>query len=225
MYYHLQLCSKHIWQDGKCDDRCNSEYCYYDGGDCKQLCDCDLDLWFNDKCDQSCNNTQCNYDFYTCRDATIGVNDTCYNNIDDNITNTCYTLWTDDEWCDLDCDNLACNYDNEYCVECAGLCNYGTSLAALIDLYEPHELITVDEICENEDLLSIFQSQDNFVTKQYNCTEIFDIVDANDNQYVGVWETIVAASYFIMDDAVHLKQKLQQIDCSMCMSDPSLYKM
>ena len=97
------------------------------------------------------------------------------------------------------------------------------SIAALIDLYEPHELITVDEVCENENLVSIFEMQE--ISDDYNCSQLFILVDVNQNGYIGIWETIVGSTVLILDEAVHVSEKVQQIDCSMCMSDPSLYKM
>ena len=57
-----QKCSAYNWGDGKCNDHC----CDYDGGDCHQLCPCNVSLWFNDRCDPECNISLCAYDFGSC---------------------------------------------------------------------------------------------------------------------------------------------------------------
>ena len=63
-----QLCSPILFGDGKCDLECANAECYYDGGDCIQLCfanpqltNCSMDKFKNDKCDDGCNNAYCTF--------------------------------------------------------------------------------------------------------------------------------------------------------------------
>ena len=75
-------CKPYRWRNGECDEDCNTNQCYYDGGDCNQLCNfldidsiddsaatgkvCNYTMWDNNICDDSCNNTNCNFDFCDC---------------------------------------------------------------------------------------------------------------------------------------------------------------
>ena len=233
------LCATKTHGDGACDPECNIALCGFDGGDCNQLCDlytsvydsnttCTLDTWQMDGvCNMACNNSYCNYDFQDCI-YTPSANDTC-NNLSYDIENvTCYTDWTNDLWCDSHCEKLSCEGSRSGCGSinpCVkdGSCStvYGATINLLAATYEPYELITLNEVCENFGLLTIIieTNIDNL-----NCSQAFDFADLNNNGYIGFWEAIVyTAQHWGLYGAVHWQEKLQQIDCSSCLENASLY--
>lgn len=62
-----------VFNDGKCDEACNSERCLFDGQDCKKQEVCNpsfksyCELHYSDgNCDQGCNNAGCNWDGNDC---------------------------------------------------------------------------------------------------------------------------------------------------------------
>lgn len=71
--------------NGICDIECYVSGCYYDYGDCNQLCDfdttsdtyCDVENWSNCRCDQICNKPQCLFDGDDCDTDLLDLNITC----------------------------------------------------------------------------------------------------------------------------------------------------
>ena len=231
--------------DGSCNEKCNNADCGFDGGDCNQLCNlynytaisaqnttCTLDTWQMDGiCNIACNNSLCNYDFQDCV-YTPTTNDTC-NNLSydiENITNiTCYSDWTDDLWCDSHCEQLLCESSSSGCgssdTPCGGDTSCNTAHSAIMNLlaslYEPYELITPNEVCENFDLLALVTETN---IDNLNCSQAFDIADLNSNGYIGFWEAIVYTAEFLgLYGTVHWQEKIEQIDCSSCLDNTSLY--
>ena len=234
------LCPTKEHGDGVCQVECNIAACGFDGGDCDQSCNlytnmtnvnssCTLDNWQMDGiCNVGCNNSLCNYDFQDCI-YTPTANDTCNNLLHDIENITCYSDWTDDLWCDSYCEQLSCEGTNSGCSSSItpcwgdGSCSraYGTMMKLLAAIYQPYELITLNEVCEKFNLLALV-TQTNI--DNLNCSQAFDIADLNDNGYIGFWEAIVyTAESWGLRDAVHWKEKIQQIDCSSCLANASLY--
>ena len=60
-----QFCTPRQLGDGKCHERCQHNGCYWDYGDCAQLCfaeqltNCSFAKFSNDRCDEGCNNKYC----------------------------------------------------------------------------------------------------------------------------------------------------------------------
>ena len=144
-------CTSFVWGDGVCDIGCFDEECFYDNGDCSQLCDCNLTILGNGICDEECNTTECYNDYYDC----IDKNDTCF--VDENNPNkTCYTEWmqTYDVWCDENCRTKEeCNFDGGVCSRCQDECFevFYYIMTLMGSIYEPKLVITVDEVCGNWD--------------------------------------------------------------------------
>ena len=135
-------CLPFEWGNGVCNEECNGATCYFDGGDCHQLCqeyspNCtnflDLNLFGNGVCDIGCNTTYCGYDNYQCIDNNFNITfpkNMSYCNI--NVTSTsdqdeiqmssdtsrlCDTEWVGDNWCDNNClTSDACFNDDNDCV-------------------------------------------------------------------------------------------------------------
>lgn len=216
------ICTNVVWKDGICNSLCNNEKCYFDGGDCNQMCTCDGNLWFNEQCDDSCNNTLCGNDFYNCQNEIIGNNDTC--SIGTDLNETCFTMWTQDGLCDINCNTTECNFDNNICLGCTETCQ---SVHSLFDGFvasqsEPLELITIDELCNDV----IYPTVQEFTDFDDNCTAVFESIDANNNSYIGLYEAFVGLQdYWKSEKENHFQEKLLQIDCSLCLTDRSLYKL
>ena len=86
---------------------------------------------------------------------------------------------------------------------------------------EPFELITVEEVCEHYTQLAGILGAD---TNEMNCSEAFDRGDLNSNGYIGFWEGIVAsAEQWGLLEYAHWEEKLEQLDCSNCLDNRSLY--
>lgn len=184
-----------------------------------QLCDCDLDLWFNGECDESCNTTECAYDFYQCAVDTVNENETCYEYIDNQSSIVCYSSWIGDTWCDANCRTSSeCEYDDEDCLACSHSCDdvYKLVITYVAAISPPDELITIDEACHETVTVILEQKMQGFT----NCTHQFEKFDLNNNGYVGMLEALIGlADFFGLDD----ETKLNQIDCTNCVSNQSLY--
>ena len=204
------------WQDGKCDAGCDTSSCFYDGGDCNQLCMCDETLWGDGHCDSACNNTYCDWDFGDCE---FGKNETC------DIDGLCVSQWSVDTFCDNYCNNEECGYDDDNCRSCGDsyLCSelsfYVIDIVASIE--EPYELITKNELCGSTwDIIKIFVGEDN------NCTELFFETDLNNNGLIGFYEAMLAfEGYFGFQDYTkwEVKQLPDNLNCSLCLSNQSTY--
>lgn len=228
-------CAPSFYKDGICQQECNVQFCNYDGGDCNQLCDsqlCPTNLWFNDVCDSSeysgCNTTDCAFDFYTC--ISRSNNDTCFIGFDEdddfNFTDSeieiCYQVWTEDSWCDLNCNNTECGFDNGACdtSSCLGYCERVHDVIRIGGAFEPpYELITVDELCDNFEF-----AQTYFGFANGTCQQVFSEADLNNNSVVGMYELLVAsADAWLLTTVPHFNEKLEQIDCSHCLDNQTLY--
>ena len=222
------FCTAENWQDGICQDRCNNDICNYDGGDCNQLCECDIEFLLNDECDPECNTSSCSYDMYNCLNEQFDINETCYiGNISD-INSYCYSSWSVDSWCDKNCNNPECGYDNGECDSC--ILSWTNSVHYCQHIYtyftfaaefdEPFDIITMNEICDNYDLLLGVMDH----IRDLNCSQAFNQYDRNKNGLIGFHEMIAAVDASLgIDIAYHSDLKFEQIDCSMCMPNASLY--
>ena len=248
-----QTCPNLKWGDGICNDYCNTEGCGYDAGDCNQQCNCPSNLWFNNECDESCNNTECSFDFYDCiTDENSDANATCGNDDNDdddidsfdyifnftqdsdfnyNYNGPCYTSWIGDEWCDARCNVSDCSFDNgdngRMCnfKVCAGNCAQSRKflIEYLGSLNEPNELITMEEICDNQETIKSLAPE---VFDGYsNCSDAFNGFDLNSNGFVGLHEGIIATQNSWGFDQLyhHHIEKLKQIDCSECLENKTLW--
>ena len=195
--------------------------------DCVQLCECNKTLLNNGICDAECNNTMCRWDLNDCT-RDYNMNQTCYADEAD-PNSTCYQSWIydDDKWCDNNCKHWeACVYDNNLCFSCGGNCAYIKTIVIdfVASIYEPSELITMDEMCLRWDEIN---SATNFADGYENCTIMFDDWDENKNDYIGLGEginkAITRSNAFDFQDNVHWRYKLTQINCSVCLDDQSLY--
>ena len=122
-YYNpiVYSCRPYKWHHGICDEGCNNKRCFYDGGNCAQLCnfdECDYTTLGTRTCDDGCNNTNCqfdycdcdvstednicDFDFYECCAVTFLMDNndstTSYEYTDDNIN--IFGSWINDETCD-----------------------------------------------------------------------------------------------------------------------------
>ena len=63
-----------------------------------------------------------------------------------------------------------------------------------------------------------------FDTENLNCSESFILYDINSNGFMGFHETLMATyEYFDLEVYVEYEAKVEQIDCSVCMTNSSLY--
>ena len=231
-------CGADVWQDGLCSDQCNRDECDYDGGDCNQLCDCEYDLWFNNECDTQCNTTQCSWDFYQCV-QTPSLNETCSLE-NGNATNSmndasdedigsipCYTLWIDDTWCDAACNVETCHYDEGWCNGCAEDSQCGSFWNELKvipaedgSIYGT-DLFTKERICQYKDIiLHFFDGLD----QSDNCSDVFDLVDLNDNGFIGFYELLQQFAFQLgLTTHPHWQEKVTQLDCSACLVNATYY--
>ena len=58
-----------------------------------------------------------------------------------------------------------------------------------------------------------------------NCTELFQLFDKNGNGFLGWWEIIQNAAIAVLGitSTDHWQQKIEQIDCSVCLQNASYY--
>ena len=73
------------WGTGICNAECDNSECFWDNGDCNQLCLCNSTLWANGICDAECNNTDCNYDFGDC--SVFNNTQYCFESFDSDCYN------------------------------------------------------------------------------------------------------------------------------------------
>ena len=208
-------CEMDDWQDGVCDPLCNFDDCYFDGGDCRQLCDfekCDYRLLGNGECNAVCNSTECNYDEGDCIISETIVMDT----LDLCIDSGCNPDWLEDGWCDRDCNNKQCQYDERDKCGCVGHCEeIYTIFQYAADLITDDQRISMEEICAPH----IW----NFVIATYgeyfeNCTE-FMRYDINDDDLVSLHEVVIVADQVFSIS----REKALQLDCSRCTSKRYYY--
>eukprot|EP01084_Bolivina_argentea_P081352 147316_1 len=199
------------WQNGVCEDYCNNPSCYFDGGDCHQLCDfdkCSLSLLGNGKCDPECNNENCNYDAYDC----VQFNDTlCAVTYD---KHGCNVSWVNDGYCDNKCQNsMECGYDGDDCNRgCFSECE------SIFKLFQfPANYITVDnyasleEVC-SETVWSIVEKNDKV---KHNCSQTFFLFDNNEDGKATLKEFIMGIHDIYLSITL---EKAKQIDCSQCLT-------
>ena len=235
-------CTPLDWQNGICDNQCNNVNCYYDGGDCNQMCDayypnCTMsDMFGNGLCDPECNNTLCSYDVGEClvdqyssinMSQVFGKNATYCDDINNDINNTnlCEIIWINDGWCDDNCrHSQSCFYDANDC-DCSNIDNY---CQQGFEFFQPF----VDTITDQGDnyvslagFCVIWNSLSDFIDpnfaeeyiEPYNCTTSFDMIDKDDNQYIDLYEFIYILNTFELIAGAELTEtKYQQIDCSTC---------
>ena len=133
------FCSPFDWQNGVCDQACDTATCKFDGGDCNQLCqvyssNCSsLQLFSNGVCDNQCNTSICDYDKFECINSQLNIefapnmtycngqinntsNGITISNSSNNTHLLCEVEWVNDKWCDNNCrTNKDCFYDGDDC--------------------------------------------------------------------------------------------------------------
>ena len=154
------ICSPFDWQNGVCDEGCNVKDCYWDGGDCNQLCthyhkNCSInDMFENGICNEQCNSTHCSYDSDECIDqftSSFNVSkwfnkNQTYCNINSNLTINqtylCPISWINDDWCDENCRTSdECFHDANDCTCDETMC---AELFSFFDHYSDYDLTTQD---------------------------------------------------------------------------------
>ena len=217
-------CNESLWFNHECDSSCNTSQCAYDFHHCA----------LGDHDNQTCIDYIYNYN-YSDIDNEIGsyswaemMNKTDDGARDEHII--CYQSWAEDYWCDSDCNIEECNFDGEMCDEnncenngdnrCGETFYYLITISASIK--PPIELITLDELCEYWSLVTTLVTVEP--EAEDNCTKYFDMHDLNHNGYIGYWEAIVAtADQWALTTHIDYEKKIQQIDCSFCLTNSSLY--
>eukprot|EP01083_Nonionella_stella_P081792 225519_1 len=139
------LCMPMLFGDGKCDKTCNFGTCFYDGGDCLQLCfanpeltNCTWDKYTNDRCDAGCDNMYCrgtiwgsnlerflySADGHQCEGERVVSRNVSQckssqsiyiDSSNDKIYGQCEPIWISDGFCDDSCRTDECNQDAEDC--------------------------------------------------------------------------------------------------------------
>ena len=146
------------------------------------------------------------------------------------IETTCYFSWIGDTWCDTNCMNDECNYDGGDCNansnndNCgAAACGVAYSIFTIAsEINGSSELITHGEWCAVYSLLQSYLPDDE--EQGNNCSQSFTIMDENNNSYIGFYEGLSGIGILDADAEVsRADEKLLQINCSICMNDPSLY--
>eukprot|EP01083_Nonionella_stella_P077549 211819_1 len=206
-------CATYDWGNGNCESEC----CNYDGGDCHQTCPCERSLWFNDQCDLECNNTLCAFDFGDClpQQALNGTGECVYGS-------GCLDDWQDDGWCDGNCavlrdEDCADVYDCTAEHQCDSSSECSIAYIYLIHngarVNDPKELIDINETCMLWDFVRLLDPTIG------DCKEEFPRADLNHDGYVSFWEAIQIAATMLGLSA----EKAEQVNCSLCLTDPSLY--
>ena len=231
-------CTPLDWQNGVCNDECNNENCYYDGGDCNQICEeyypnCSMSEMFgNGICDIECNNTLCSYDVGECVvdqyssidiSRLFGYNATYCDDLED--VHLCLIDWIDDGWCDNNCKRKqSCFYDANDC-DCSNVENYCQQAFGMFDAFDD---ATTDEgdyyvsfagFCNVWSLLAIYVSElfyEQFI-EPYNCTTAFGMIDMDNNTYIDLYEFIyILNTYEVIEGVALTDTKYQQLNCSNC---------
>ena len=107
------ICSPFNWQNGVCNEECNVGECFYDGGDCNQLCfyngesECSsVNLFDNGLCDIGCNTSVCDYDKYECINSHSSISfpanmSYCNENVNSSIANSSNSMFYNRSLCDV----------------------------------------------------------------------------------------------------------------------------
>ena len=230
--------------NGICDSSCFSEACSWDGGDCSQLCLCNYNQSDNYNynytiCDdQECNNAKCFNDFGQCNSNINFTNDwvTCHNvnesfaiEIPKILSNgsyggKCKLGWINDEWCDGNCYQSLSNIDdiltheicfNEIndCTACTDSCFVAWQFIYAFAFSNTNtDIITLVQVCNRWQFLKGYFTYDN-------CTQAFNTWNINDDDHISFFEAI-----YLLGQWFGISQKkAAQINCSLCLSDPSNY--
>ena len=216
-------CTTYTWGDGVCDSPCFSESCGFDNGDCNQLCECDYDKWGDGTCDKDCNNYNCDYDFGDCLNLNSSGDDYCYGTNASLTEYGCPINWESDTWCDSYCKtdgyhNGQCIGESDDCRECnsdtGGGCYNAWYLTYSVGASDTSlNYFDLEIVCEKWDYLS------KFFTNFNNCTQFFTDADLNQDGRVSFHESLIETRQFFELSYV----KAYQINCSLCLPDPSLY--
>ena len=112
-------------------------------------------------------------------------------------------------------DNGACNVNT-----CSGYCETVYNVVRIgAGFEEPYYLITIDEICDNFQFIQAY-----FSTGNKTCQQVFNDADLNNNSVIGMYELIVnSADEWLINTLPHSQEKLEQIDCSNCLDNQTLY--
>ena len=122
------------------------------------------------------------------------------------------------------------NYQNEKCIDEESDCTQCTETSSFYPgcyrLYivlmdgkatqnSPSDLWDIDECCSEW----VYAQEAIARFDDINCTQGFDIINLNNDEYVSFYEMIVASHDFF--DIEY--SKAVQINCSLCLGDPSVY--
>ena len=211
--YGSGICYETDWQNGVCNQACNVKRCLYDGGDCNQLCECDIQLLTNNKCDLKCNSTQCNYD-----------QNECLYNIDnyllyDNYTKCIETTkckkkeWIDDGLCDEECRIDICDMDGNDCNICGGTCEIimGWFVNLFANVITPDYQIDQQESCHFWSFLENLNRGQYEMFNDINCTSIIGMYDYDGNGKLSAYETM---DLFLIGSGNG--DRVGEVNCSVC---------
>ena len=228
--------------NGVCNQGCFTS-CNLDEGDCSQTCDfnniCNISTWGNDICDENCNTTQCIWDGYDCASF---LNQEYTLDMDCNLTQySCNTSWINDGICDEYCkqcssveiesDCTSCTLDNSFL--CLEIHDWWSLLLNTIGVdTTQYEYATQSDLCNSTDggafvNALIFYSSD-LELGIYSCLDFAynPKIDVNLNGVVGFWEFLNIATkleILVDSEAVTTQDKINQVNCSLCMQHPQQY--
>ena len=221
-------CTPVNWQNGVCDEQCNNFGCYYDGGDCNQLCqyyypNCSINEMFdNGKCDIECNNTFCSFDSNECIDQFVGFNLSQVfgkNKTYCDLKSSCEISWINDGWCDENCRSSdECFNDGNDCIceqntYCQQFYSMFSSLAD--DTITDGTYVSLDGFCSLYTWLpALFPAIEQYI-EGYNCSTLFNILDRDNDTFIDFYEFGHAANEFSPDYNL-TEAKLNQLNCSSC---------
>ena len=210
-------CRAYDYQDGICDDNCNKAKCNFDGGDCVQLCECDLMELGNGECNPVCNTTQCYNDGYDC--LPLGYDPIVCQ--DSYLSHGCNVSWVGDGWCDLNCnDEYKCGYDLDDCGDngCSQQCNTLYDIFSAIGndyTNDDHiEQIEIDNWWDRGIAWGIFDE-----SQFPNSSVVIPMADINNDGLLNMYEMIV----FLHNNFGVSSQQALQIDCSGCVDGDAYY--
>lgn len=212
--YGTGICYETDWQNGICNEACNVERCGYDGGDCNQLCECDMELLLNNRCDLECNSTQCNYDQYDC--ISRGPDSyLLYDNYTQCMHETqCKREWIGDGLCDRQCAVDICDMDQNDCNVCSGTCEVvmGWFVNLFANAITPDYLVDVNESCHFWPFLENLGREQYEILNEINCTSIFPMYDYDGDGKLSAYETM---DLFLIgsDNGDRIGG---EVDCSVC---------
>eukprot|EP01083_Nonionella_stella_P126661 383459_1 len=212
----LLQCRSDKHHDGVCHSTCKNARCGWDGGDCTQLCECELRSLGDGVCDPLCNTTNCSYDGYDCQAAAFDAIQ-CEASYE---SHGCPVEWVDDLWCDSLCFNaVECGQDHE---DCDVICSKRKKCGGVYNLFRFVAVLESNDdygSLEEVQMVWFWQSELNPLASVSQIwptpSAFFNDSDLNNDGLLSMREVIVAL-HFVWNIT---KEKALQVDCSECVDD------